>query len=71
MSNKRGSKLSIHVGEIQVEGDEISVAAGQYIVASFLGLLRDIRDDLISQGIETTVTIGGQPLDEDGAEESR
>ena len=59
------SKVSIVVGAIHIEGDPIAVALGEHLKKNFKRSLRKIRDELNSQGIETTVTIEGVTLDED------
>lgn len=67
MSKKTKPKLVIKVGDIQVEGSA-PLDAGEQILVGFLKALRNIRRDLNSQGIETTVTIAGVTLDEDESE---
>lgn len=69
--SKQKSKLVIHVSEIQVECDAVSLAASERIVAGFLQGLQNLYNDLNSQGIDTTITVGGVPLDYEGFEESR
>lgn len=61
-------KLTISVGEIQVEGDSAVV---QSIAESFIDSLRAIRADLNEQGIETTVIVAGVTLDDDLPGESK
>ncbi|HEX7766053.1 MAG TPA: hypothetical protein VF443_05030 [Nitrospira sp.] len=56
MSEKENPKLVISVGSIQVEGD--------LTLADLLKRLKAVRDDLNSKGIETSIMVSGQSLDE-------